>query len=135
LPFPVHDHDDAYISPIVQPSQQAEQHTESTEDRQHTELHTESTEDRQHTDQSSVINTKSVQPSIPAFPPRRSTRSHRTPSHLQDFICSNIQVSWCNLTLVPPAHMASLTALEEFPEPVNYEQATKHPGWVEAMQK
>ena len=71
----------------------------------------------------------------PAFPTRRSSRSHKTPSHLQDFICSNTQVSWCNLILVPPAHIAALTALEEFPEPANYEQAAKHPGWVEAMQK
>ena len=31
--------------------------------------------------------------------------------------------------------MACISAIEEFPEPTTYEEAAKHPGWVEAMNK
>ena len=68
-------------------------------------------------------------------PTRKSTRSHKTPSHLQDFVCSNAQTSWCNLVTIPPEHPACLSAMEEFPEPSSYEQAAQHPRWVQAMQK
>ena len=132
LPFPVSDYNDVSVSPIVQSFQQAHQLTEYTEGRQHLEPPTESTAARQQVAQPSETNITPVQPALPT---RRSSRSHKTPSHLQDFICSNSQVSWCNLTLVPPTHIAALTALEEFPEPANYEQVAKHPGWVEPMQK
>ena len=37
--------------------------------------------------------------------------------------------------VIPPEHIAYLSAIEEFPEPATYEQAAKHPGWVEAMNK
>ena len=36
---------------------------------------------------------------------------------------------------MPLVYTACLTALEDFLEPATYEQAAKHPGWVEAMQK
>jgi len=39
------------------------------------------------------------------------------------------------LVFVPPAYSACLTAIEDFPELATYEQAAKHPGWVEAMNK
>jgi len=31
--------------------------------------------------------------------------------------------------------MACMSAIDEFLEPTTYEQATKHPGWIEAMNK
>ena len=76
-----------------------------------------------------------VPTSAPVVPHRRSTRSHKTPSHLQDYVCSHFHANWCNLTFLSPTSFAALTALEEFPEPVSYEQAAKHPGWVQAMNK
>jgi len=39
------------------------------------------------------------------------------------------------LVIIPPKHVACLTAIEEFPVPSSYEQAAKHPGWVAAMNK
>ena len=70
--------------------------------------------------------------------PRRSTRSHKVPSHLQDYVCSNTHTSWCNLATAPPDYMACFSTIEEFREPISYEQALKHLGMcsqVEAMKK
>jgi len=69
------------------------------------------------------------------FQPRKSTRSHKTPIRLQDYVCSQVQTSWCNLVSVSPTYSSCLSAIEDFPEPATYEQAVKHPGWVEAMKK
>ena len=66
---------------------------------------------------------------------RKSTRSHKTPIHLQDYICSHIQPSWCNLVFFPPTNSTCLSVIEEYPEPATYEQAAKHPGWIEAINK
>jgi len=46
-----------------------------------------------------------------------------------------MQTNWCSLVFVPPVYMACLSALVEFPEPTTYEQAAKHPSWIEAMEK
>ena len=78
------------------------------------------------------INSRTTAPSQPS---KRSTRSHKPPSHFQDFVCSNIQASWCNMVVLPSQHISCLSALEEFPEPTTYEQAAKHPGWIQAMEK
>ena len=71
----------------------------------------------------------------PSLPTRRSTRSHKPPSHFRDYVCSNTQSTWCNLVGLPPEHVPCLSAIEEFPEPTSFEHAAKHPGWVEAMEK
>jgi len=77
-----------------------------------------------------------VPPSVEApILTRRSTRAHKVPSHLQDYICSQVQSSWCNLVVLPPEHTACISAIDDFPEPSSYEQAVKHPGWVEATDK
>ena len=65
---------------------------------------------------------------------RRSTRAHKPPSHLHDYICNNIQTSWCNMVSTPH-QLICLSAMEEYPEPMSYEEAATHAGWTEAMQK
>ena len=69
------------------------------------------------------------------FQPRQPNRSHKTPAKLQDYVCSQVQTSWCNLVTVSPTYSPCLSSIEDFPEPATYEQAVKHPGWVEAMNK
>jgi len=69
------------------------------------------------------------------LPIRRSTRNHKTPSHLQDYVCSYTKSTWYNLVPLTSEHMACISAIEQFPELVSYEQAVKHPGWIEAMNK
>jgi len=54
------------------------------------------------------------------------------PAHFKDYVCSQTQTSWCNLIF---ASKICLAALEQYPEPSTYDQAAKHPGWAEAMDK
>jgi len=75
----------------------------------------------------------SVQQNV--LPIRKSTRSHKSPTHYQDYICSNIQTNCCNMVALNSDHIACLSALEEFPEPSSYEVAARHPGWIEAINK
>jgi len=42
------------------------------------------------------------------WPTRKSTRSHKPPSHFQDYICSNTQTTWCNLVVLNSDHTACL---------------------------
>ena len=54
------------------------------------------------------------------------------PAHFKDYVCSQTQTSWCNLIFASKIYLA---ALEQYPEHSTYDQAAKHPGWVEAMDK
>jgi len=91
----------------------------------HSSMPSPPTADMQHSSTTSAV----------SLPIRRSTRNHKTPSHLQDYVCSHTQSTWCNLVALSSKHMACISAMEEFPEPVSYEQAVKHPGWIAAMDK
>jgi len=61
---------------------------------------------------------------------RRSARIHQPPKHFQDFFCGIIH----SLHLPAEQH-ALVTALSHIQEPTTYEQASKHPGWIQAMNK
>ena len=75
-------------------------------------------------------------PSTDVVPcPRKSSRSHKPPARFTDYICSQAQTTWCNLVLASPISHTCLVAIDQFPEPSTYEQAVKHPGWIEAMNK
>ena len=67
--------------------------------------------------------------------PRKSNRSHKTPARFKDYVCSHTQTNWCNLIFASPISNTCLAAIEQYPEPATYEQAAKHPGWIEAMNK
>jgi len=61
---------------------------------------------------------------------RRTTRVHQPPKHFQDFFCGIVH----SLSL-PVEHHALVIALTHIQEPTTYKQASKHPGWVQAMDK
>jgi len=88
---------------------------------------------------------------------RRSTRGHKTPSYLSDYVCNNITTHTkddhssacpntitavcCNVTAVPdqvslpPASLNLLQNLAIYTEPSSYAEAASQPEWQEAMQK
>lgn len=71
----------------------------------------------------------------PIEPLRKSTRVHRAPSHLQDFVCSTAH--WCNLVhfhSLPPVHQSFLASHTTWVEPRTYTQASKDPLWIAAME-
>jgi len=85
-----------------------------------------------------------------ATPPsvRRSTRLHRTPQYLADYMLAAQITPSCfttltNLSFQPPLmpvnclHSASqqLLANLDFTEPQSYEEAALHPGWQKAMEQ
>ena len=67
-----------------------------------------------------------------ALPPplRRSTRSHKPPTHLQDFFCGMVQIT----DFFAEFH-ALHAQLEQYTEPKSYEEAAKKPEWIQAIQK
>ena len=99
-------------------------------------------------DLSSLPSPAHPQPAPEIQPIRRSTKLHKPPSYLHDYVCTAITESYCFLTLanldfVPsslPIHFLSSsnqTLLEtlDYTEPQTYDQAVLHLGWQEAMQK
>jgi len=62
---------------------------------------------------------------------RRSIRFHQPPSYLKDYHCNAIIPS----TYLLVSHHAMVSLISEYTEPENYEEASKDPGWVEAMNK
>jgi len=91
-------------------------------------------------------------PNIPAeadFTPqqvRRSTRGHKTPTYLQDYVCTAHSEGHCMVTLTNlDFQPLSLTAQHlhedsqqflqhlDFHEPNSFEEAVAHPGWQSAM--
>ncbi|XP_019223790.1 PREDICTED: uncharacterized protein LOC109205534 [Nicotiana attenuata] len=99
-------------------------------------------------DSSSPTNT--VLPRTPTPTPviRKSTRVTKWPSHLQDFVCSNVYftdlTSSCFIQPCKPnifsfgalsAHNKQIIhSLSEISEPSSFSQASTHPGWMQAMQ-
>jgi len=69
-------------------------------------------------DNSSVQNFPSLDT---VFHPRKSTRSHKTPTRFQDYICSHTQTNWCNLVFAPSVYNTYLAAIEKCPEHATYE--------------
>ena len=94
-------------------------------------------------------------PSYNTVPSRRSTRDHKPPSYLSEYVCHNAysqqakdQVLYCHNTITSICCNASLDCglspntiitqhnhLEYYKEPVSYEEAASRPEWQEAMQK
>jgi len=78
-------------------------------------------------------------------PLRRSTRLHKPPGHLNDYVCcstthGNIHTCCCTLTnlTVCPRDSAEVHLAASPPsiiEPQNYWEAASDPGWQEAMAK
>ena len=71
---------------------------------------------------------------------RQSTRQHKSPSYLNDYVCSlSSQMShWCNLvdfSFLPSKAQEHIQIINKVTEPVNFEEATKDPGWIAAMNK
>ena len=78
-------------------------------------------------------------------PLRRSTRQHKPPSHLRDYVCcsnthSNTCICCCTLTnlAVGSSNSAAVHVAAGSPsivEPQSYLEAAKDPGWQEAMDR
>ncbi|KAL2932983.1 Retrovirus-related Pol polyprotein from transposon RE1, partial [Bienertia sinuspersici] len=75
---------------------------------------------------------------------RKSSRSHKLPSYLQDYYCNTIHLSpdsgshWCNLVSTSDSSLfsQSLAATTHItPEPTSYSEAATDPLWEEAMNK
>ena len=80
----------------------------------------------------------SVVPSI-----RRSTKAHKPPQYLGDYVCTTPTESICfttltNFSIQPPSFSAYCLSLDsqkflaslDFVEPQTFDQATSHPGWL-----
>jgi len=75
----------------------------------------------------------SVPPPVPlpvAISTRRSSRPHQQPHYLKDYFCGLIDSSH-----LPAKHHALVSTLTKYVEPKSYEEASREPGWVEAMEK
>ena len=73
-------------------------------------------------------------PFLPFAPTYKSTRVHKPPSLLQDFVC--ITTHWCNLvhfTSLPASHQSLLSSHSQWLEPKSYKLAAQDPLWVKAM--
>lgn len=83
-----------------------------------------------------VVPTSAPCPSVahfePPAPPRRSTRSHSTPKHSQQFVC-DLPPSLCGSSLVSSCSNHFTTNATT--EPHSYKQAACIPAWQEAMTK
>ncbi|XP_074336065.1 uncharacterized protein LOC141673233 [Apium graveolens] len=78
---------------------------------------------------------------------RRSVRQSKTPAHFSDYIRTNSHLQylakpqtehWCHLVSyaeLPLCHHVFIATTESLVEPVTYNQASKYPKWVEAMNK
>ncbi|XP_071699281.1 uncharacterized protein [Rutidosis leptorrhynchoides] len=69
---------------------------------------------------------------------RRSSRTPVQPSHLKDYVCpkNTTPKHWCNLvsySSLPTSHHAFLVHNSRHTEPCYYNEASKHPHWVHAM--
>ena len=91
--------------------------------------------------------TITINPQLPSPPLRRSTRPHKPPSHLADYLCtlsseqSSISSSRCSHPLqsvlsysrISPSHQHYIMSLSSELEPASYQEATQHPCWRDAM--
>jgi len=78
-------------------------------------------------------------------PLRRSTRAHKLPNHLSDYVCcssTNDNTSMCcctltNFSVYSEYNFGVTVAVAHFPivEPQDYWEAATDPGWQEAMDK
>jgi len=77
---------------------------------------------------------------------RKSTRMHKPPTHLQDYVCSlttattfpKSNTHWCNFVSFSSLLVVTQLFLSQpttYFEPQNYEQASKDSNWVVAMNK
>ncbi|KAL8147550.1 hypothetical protein AgCh_005035 [Apium graveolens] len=76
---------------------------------------------------------------------RQSTRCKKSPSHLSSYYCNTSQSGklhvtphWCNLVCYdafPSSHKALLSLSSVTSEPKSYEEASKHPLWLEVINK
>ena len=69
---------------------------------------------------------------------RRSSRHHKQPTYLKDYVCSTATSHWCNLvnaSTFPIHHQQHLTCPQQWIEPSTYKQASQDPSWVEAITK
>lgn len=65
----------------------------------------------------------------PPLPLRKSTRPHKSPSHLNDFVCDTAH--WCNLVhfdSLPADHQTFFGSQSTWVEPRTYKQATQDPN-------
>ena len=76
---------------------------------------------------SSTSSTHSI---ISSPPPRRSTRAHVIPKHLQDFVCNT--ASFCNLVTLSTTLFSTSGTHDE---PSTYHEASHYPHWVNSMDK
>ncbi|XP_075095257.1 uncharacterized protein LOC142173543 [Nicotiana tabacum] len=70
--------------------------------------------------------------SVCPFAPRRSSRTHNHPSHIQQYICTLSQSLYGSSASSFSFHSLDNTAVTE---PYSYQQAASIPAWKEAMQK
>jgi len=69
---------------------------------------------------------------------RRSTRSHNLSVYPKDYHCHlayTAQVALIDSNALPNEHYALVSTISQYIEPNSYEEASKHKGWVEAMNK
>jgi len=91
--------------------------------------------DMLHVDENTIVDTT----------PRRSTRNKRVPAYLQDFetnIVNNNNVStkypvesFINYNFMSPNFKHTIKSISMNAEPQTYEEASKNPCWVQAMQE
>lgn len=70
------------------------------------------------------------------LPTRKSQRSHKPPTHLQDYLC-NTTSYWCNFVShdqLPSSHTSFLASQSSHTEPKTYNAAIKDPMSVQAIQ-
>ena len=65
-----------------------------------------------------------------AVPTRRSFKTHQQPHYLKNYFCGLIHSSH-----FPAEHHALVSTLANYVEPKSYEEASKDPGWIAAMNK
>ncbi|XP_075108915.1 uncharacterized protein LOC142180748 [Nicotiana tabacum] len=90
------------------------------------------------------------QPIVPSIQEiRKSSRTHKTPAYLQDYVCNSVFLTNLTascfstpilLTILPFSalsltNQSMLNSMSYIIEPTSYSQAALHPGWQEAMAK
>ena len=73
----------------------------------------------------------------PTAPPRKYQRQTKLPTHLQDYVCNNTIIHWCNLVSsdqLPLSHASFLASNSSYKESKSYATPIKDPLWVQAMQ-
>ena len=81
------------------------------------------------TEQQSVSNTHDTT--------RKSSRHHKTPAHLEYYIC-NSSSHWYNIiqySALNATHRRIVESHLKYTEPKNFTEASNNPLWVDAMQK